>query len=289
MKQNKTVIIVIAFIIVATCSLFVFNYIVNKKNQTLVDQNNNNNIIEEIDQKECLKGVYIEEYQMCGEEIGQSVEDRSIYTFGVGGGKKVILFVGGIHTGTEKNTCELARKMLEHYNNTSINLPKDISLYFVPMLNPDGIANDTHPNAHGINLNRNWLTDDWKKDVYHPVSGTVVGGGGEEPFSEPEILSLHEYIQELNPDLVVVWHSKANTVEDNDTGIAHDVAAIYAEAAEYIHIDEWTYYETTGTFLTYAKENNIPAFNVELETREIEFERNLKGIEAMFDYFENKQ
>ena len=282
MKQNKTVIILTTFIVVAICSLFLVNYIIDKNNQRLEDQ-----VVPLVVENECLTGVYVKKYQMCGEEIGRSVEDRPIYSFKVGDGPIKLLFVGGLHTGKEQNTVDLAEAMLDYYASSTKSIPEVVSMYFVPTLNVDGVANNTHTNANNINLNRNWGTDNWKTDVYHPSSGIVEGGGGIAPYSEPETLSLYNHIQSLHPDLVVVWHSKAGTVEDSDVEAADEIGGLYATAAEYKQIDEWMAYEVTGDFVTDMGEEGVVAMEVELETREIEFERNLKGIEAVFDYFEN--
>ncbi len=285
MKQNKTVIIFITFIIFTICSLFVLNYIINKNNQEVEE----GVVLPEAEENECLTGVYVEEYEMCGKEIGRSVEDRPIHVFKIGEGPIKLLFVGGLHTGREQNTVDLAEAMLAYYASSTKFIPEEVSLYFVPALNVDGVANDTHTNANNINLNRNWGTDNWKADVYHPASGIVEGGGGIAPYSEPETLALYNYIQSLQPNLVVVWHSKAGTVEDSDVKAADELGGLYATAAGYKQIDEWTAYEVTGDFVTDMGEEGFVAMEVELETREIEFERNLKGIEAMFDYFKNDQ
>ena len=255
----------------------------------LQDQNNSETTDEELnllDNTSCVEGIYVEEFSMCGKEIGRSVEDRPIYVFGVGEGEVNMLFIGGLHTGTEENTYDLAKSVLQHYSSDTSLVPENISLHIIPVVNPDGLANDTHNNANEVDLNRNWQTENWQTDTYHPTYGTKEGAGGGEPLSEPETQALYNFITTLQPDMTFIWHSKAGTVEDNDINDAYEVAGIYAQATEYEHIEEWTYYVVTGDFLEAMKEINIAVVEVELETREQEFDRNMKGVEAVIGYFE---
>ncbi len=234
----------------------------------------------------CGGGEFVDEYDMCGEEIGQSVEDRPIYSFSVGEGENIVLVVGGIHTGAEYNSFDVVSKLLKHYEGVKEGVLENVQLVFVPVVNPDGIANNTRTNAHDVDLNRNWSTDDWKADTYHPDRGTSEGTGGDKPLSEPETIALNSLIADIDPSVVIMFYSQAGSVEDNDVGIAHSVAALYANVADYTHIDEWTYYEITGDLLASLREDGIPAFEVVLETRETEFDRNLKGLQEVLNYFE---
>ena len=238
------------------------------------------------DNSPCGEDVYVEEFSMCGKKIGRSVEERPIYVFKVGDGDIDILFVGGLHTGMEKNTYNLAKSVLKYYHDAPELVPENVSLHIIPVVNPDGLVNDTHNNANGVDLNRNWATEDWQTDTYHPTYGTKKGAGGEKPLSEPETKALYDFITTLQPEMTFIWHSQAGTVEDNDIGDADLLAGIYAQATDYEHIEEWTYYVVTGDFLPAMQEVGIAAAEVELASRELEFDRNIKGIEAVLKYFE---
>ncbi len=293
-------------IIVFVCVILVTSYIIfttYSSNPTIQEQQeeqndgvtviqedqNNLEVAEELNlpnDSPCDGGLYVEEFSICGKEIGRSIEDRPIYVFEVGDGDIDILFVGGLHTGLEKNTYDLAKNVLEYYNDNLNLVPENISLHIIPVVNPDGLANDTHNNANGVDLNRNWATEDWQTDTYHPTYGTKKGAGGESPMSEPETKALYDFITTLQPEMTFVWHSRASTVEDNDIGDADELAGIYAQAADYEHIEEWTYYVVTGDFLPAMQEVGIAAAEVELAGREQEFDRNIRGIEAVLEYFE---
>ena len=234
----------------------------------------------------CNDGVYVEEFLSCGKEIGLSIEGQPIYVFKVGEGSKKVLFVGGLHTGTEKNTFDLAKSVLKYYNDNPEFVPKNISLYIIPVLNPDGLVKNIHNNAKGVDLNRNWPTENWQSETYHPTYGVKKGAGGESPLSEPETESLYNFIINLHPDMVFVWHSQAGTVESNNIGIADELADIYAQSVGYKHIKEWTYYVVTGDFLTAMHDINVAAAEVEIASREQEFDKNIEGVKRVLDYFE---
>ncbi len=247
----------------------------------------------------CGDKTYVPEFLACGTEIGRSVKNRPIYVFEASSPSSSaisprasesqfslkLLFIGGLHTGTEKNTYSLASKVLQHFYGQPERVPENIVLYVIPKANPDGIANSTHNNARGVDLNRNWPSKDWRNDPFHPTYGYKKGAGGAAPLSETETKALDDFIATLNLDMIFVWHSQAGTVEDNDIGAADALAALYAKAARYQHIKEWPHYDATGTFLDAMREANIPAAEVELATRKTEFEKNIAGIKAVLDFF----
>lgn len=242
----------------------------------------------------CGDKIYALEFLSCGEEIGRSVENRPLYMFeisssslGWGREEKVekILFIGGLHTGTEKNTYNLASKVLQYFVGKPERVPANIALYIIPKANPDGIAKRSHNNARGVDLNRNWPTENWRSDAHHPSYGYRKGAGGKSPLSEPETNAIYNFIMREQPLITFTWHSQAGTVEDNDIGSADELAAVYAKAAGYTHIAKWPYYETTGTFLAAMRKVGIAAADVELASRSVGFEKNISGVKAVLDYF----
>lgn len=234
----------------------------------------------------CNEGTYVEEFLSCGKEIGFSVEGRPIYVFKIGEGSVDILFIGGLHTGTEKNTFDLTKSVLKYYGDNLEVLPKNISLYIIPVVNPDGLAKNIHNNAKGVDLNRNWPTENWQADTYHPTYGVKKGAGGERPLSELETESLYNFIKTLQPDVTFIWHSQAGTVQSNNVGLADELADIYAQAVEYKHIKEWTSYVVTGDFLTAMQDSGLAAVEIEIASREQEFDRNIKGVQKVLNFFE---
>jgi len=248
----------------------------------------------------CEDKTYVAEFLACGEEIGRSAENRPIYVFRIGsesGQNRInVLLIGGLHTGTEKNTYNLASKVLQYYYGKPERVPENTTLYIIPKINPDGIALGTHNNARNVDLNRNWPTDDWRSDPYHPTYGNHKGAGGSMPLSESETFALYSFITKLpisavggSGQLVIfTWHSQAGTVDGNEIGIANESAKIYAQAAGYKYIDRWSYYETTGTLLDAMRESGIAAVDVELSSRKTEFDKNIKGVNASLNFIGNE-
>ena len=233
----------------------------------------------------CEDKVYSLDFWTCATKIGESVMGRDINIFDVGNGPIRILFIGGLHTGRENNTRLLAGEILSYFLGKSQEVPDNITLYILPNANPDGVVANSHNNSNGVDLNRNWPTRDWRNDPYHPSYGRILGAGGTAPLSESETKSLNSFILEKKPAIVFTWHSRAGTVGGNNIGFADTLANIYAISSGYNYIDQWPYYEVTGSFTDAMRELTIPAVDIELSTyKNTEFKRNLKGVKAALKY-----
>ncbi|NJP06239.1 MAG: murein peptide amidase A [Chloroflexaceae bacterium] len=128
--------------------------------------------------------------------IGHSVQGRPIQAIRFGTGSRIVVITGAIHGGTETNTADLVNRLVARFETEDVRLPADLSLYLVPMINPDGVAHNTRYNANRVDLNRNWPTDDWQPDSVD-ASGVVPGGGGSAPLSEPESQALATWLLNL--------------------------------------------------------------------------------------------
>ena len=107
-----------------------------------------------------------------------------------------MLVVGAIH-GNETGGIAIARA-LEHL------APRDLDLWIVPDLNPDGVAAGTRQNAHGVDLNRNFP---WH---WRPLGG--VYDSGPRPLSEREARIAKALIVRLRPRLTVWFHQHLDLV-----------------------------------------------------------------------------
>jgi protein MpaA len=107
-----------------------------------------------------------------------------------------VLVVGCVH-GNETGGIAIA-DALEHL------APRDLDLWVVPDLNPDGVAADTRQNAHGVDLNRNFP---WR---WRPMSG--VYASGPRPLSEREARIAHALILHLHPHLTIWFHQHLDMV-----------------------------------------------------------------------------
>ena len=141
-----------------------------------------------------------------------------------------------------------------------------------------------------IDLNRNF---DCKWKSKSNWQNKVVNAGSM-AFSEPESVTLRDYISKYHPDAVIFWHSKANGVYASqcEHGILPktlDIMKAYTNASGYPAIKSFDAYETTGAADDWLASINIPAITVELKTHETtEFEQNFAGVKAIINYFENQ-
>ena len=124
-------------------------------------------------------------------QLGRSWEGRPIEAIEVGNPSGArVLVVGCVH-GDETAGIAIA-EALAHA------APRDLDLWIVPDLNPDGVAAGTRQNAHGVDLNRNFP---WR---WRPLGGDYASGP--RPLSEREARIAHDLILRLRPHLTVWFH-----------------------------------------------------------------------------------
>ena len=214
--------------------------------------------------------------------LGRSVEDRPINLVELGDGPRWVAVIGGIHQGNEANTTDLVNLLLDHFRDNPDQIPDGVGLAFIPDLNPDGAAAVTRANANGVDLNRNWDAN-WQPDSYGPF-GLVVGGGGTEPFSEPEARVLARYLVARPFLAAIFYHSQGGVVVPgygDDGGGSVELARVIAGAARYLYLTEWTAYPLSGQATDYLADEGIHAVDVELSNyTDPDFTRNLRGLSA---------
>lgn len=211
--------------------------------------------------------------------IGTSVQGRPISATRIGGGAHVVAVIGGVHTGAEVESVEIVERLRDRFVDNPSLIPAGVSMVFVPKANPDGYAAGTRVNARGVDLNRNWLTEDWEPYAFH---GPQIVNAGSGPLSEPETRALYDYLLDLEPAYAVSFHGYAGLIEGNDFDRTWDLTEAYARAANYVHLDEWTAYPITGQFIDSMEEAGLPAADVELQQHDPRsFERNLAGLLAV--------
>ena len=108
------------------------------------------------------------------------------------------------------------------------------------------------------------------------------------PLSEPETAALYRLIEAVRPEITLVWHSHASIVEANEAAGADVYGKVFAAAAGYHYIEEWSSYPITGQLIDALEQRlGLRAMDVELSrccviTGE-EFDRNLRAVLAMLD------
>ncbi|MEX2013601.1 MAG: M14 family zinc carboxypeptidase [Parcubacteria group bacterium] len=244
--------------------------------------------------------------------IGLSVEGREIESYTYGHGDRHILFVGGIHGGYEWNSVVLAYKFMDYLDINTAVIPESLTVTVIPSANPDGVYRVVGKegrftsadvsinketlasgrfNAREVDLNRNFDCQ-WK-----PTSmwRDRLVSAGFAPFSEPEARALRDFVLENRPDAVISWHSQSNAVyasecEDGILPETLNIMNVYSSASGYRAVKSFDSYEITGDADGWLASENIPAITVELRTHEtVEWEENLAGIKALFEYYKLKE
>jgi g-D-glutamyl-meso-diaminopimelate peptidase len=179
--------------------------------------------------------------------IGTTHFDRDIWAIKLGNGKKNVVLIGS-HHGREWLTSIMLMKMLESYAASydekslfgfkSHHILNDVSLWFVPMLNPDGVAVQQHDlqrfppkhqellvkmnggstnfdgwksNGLGIDLNRQYPAG-WESLNRDPAAPSNKFYKGVKPLEAKEVRSLTRFIKEINPSIAVAYHTAGREI-----------------------------------------------------------------------------
>lgn len=193
--------------------------------------------------------------------IGKSVMERDIICLKAGTGKRKIVLLGAYH-GLEYLTAAFLMKFLSDYTASAVTgskylehdapeLFKRVTLYIVPMVNPDGvdiavngldITNPYHralislagihsfnsvwqANARGVDLNHNHNAD-WSMVVERPSPSKF---GGEYPESEPETKAVVDLVRKIDCDMLLSFHSQGKEIYYDFKGSAPAGAKAKAE------------------------------------------------------------
>jgi hypothetical protein len=164
----------------------------------------------------------------------------------------------------------LVNALIDYYRQDLTKIPGDVAFYFIPSINPDGNASDSRYNANGVDLNRNWDTDDWKSNAAVPgYPRGKAGAGGPRPFSELETRALRDLLQQLQRQssklIVVILHTSVNRSQGevypgNDDALS--IASTYADETNYDIEYAWAEYTTSGEAVTWCGEQSILALDV---------------------------
>lgn len=133
-------------------------------------------------EKSLLEWVDLNRIKVDYEILGVSVNRRSIYGLRLGSGEKRILVWSQMHG----NESTMTRALFSALNrNQFVGVLKNISLYIIPVLNPDGLDQWTRNNANEVDLNRDAVDR-----------------------SQPESRLLLEYIERVQPHFCFNLHDQ---------------------------------------------------------------------------------
>lgn len=168
---------------------------------------------------------------------------------------KTTLVIGVMH-GEEPEGEELIYNLIFELNENT-DLATGNQILFIPCLNPDGRDRNTRGNANGVDLNRNFPTNNWElsseKNEYY---------SGLQPASEIETRFLINVIETYKPNFILTIHTPYKIV--NYDGPAQSIAEKISELNGY-PVQDYIGYPTPGSFGTYTGiERNIPVITLEL-------------------------
>ncbi|HKI55062.1 MAG TPA: M14 family zinc carboxypeptidase [Anaerolineales bacterium] len=226
--------------------------------------------------------------------IGLSHGGRPIEVYKFGEGNREYLIVAGIHGGYERNTIALANELIRYIDSHPEVVPDNVTLYIIRNMNPDGEARaegvDGRVNNRGVDLNRNFPTENWVADwnrdgcwIYRPTTGGSYGG------SEPETRTVMSFIASHNIQALISYHSAALGVFPGGVPWEPEsirLARILAKSTNYPYPPLDTGCEYTGTLADWAVENGVgAAVDMELANhRDTDFNKNLKALKAFLNF-----
>ena len=185
--------------------------------------------------------------------IGQSVLGKNLYYIRLGTGAKSVLY-NAAHHSLEWITAPVLMKFAENYAKAyALGLKLDgfnpadlwnsVSIYLVPMVNPDGVdlvidglqpgnpyydqlirwnngstdfSSNWEANIRGVDLNHNYNAA-WEASKQAEEAMGITGPGptrysGTYPESEPETRAMADLTRRLDPRLVMAYHSQGEVI-----------------------------------------------------------------------------
>lgn len=130
---------------------------------------------------------------------GTSLKGQTIMYQLLGQGEDTIFILSTIH-GDEPAGTALIHRLAEHLQNQP-NILQGRKVILLPVANPDGKVLHTRYNANGVDLNRNFPT---QNRINNETSGRTA-------LSEPETCAIEQIIQQYNPDRILSLHQVVGT------------------------------------------------------------------------------
>ncbi len=190
----------------------------------------------------------LEQDKVIVEEIGYSVMNKPLYALAVGRGEKEIFYSGGWHANEWhtskflalflKRLAQFDRKREKWFRYDVANILDEITLYVVPLVNPDGVdlvlqgVYEGHPyrdevlrmnkgverfehwssNIRGVDLNHQWPAG-WKREADEsPQQAWSRHYSGQAPLTEPEAIAIHQFTCRHAFEYVLAFHSQGQLI-----------------------------------------------------------------------------
>jgi len=148
--------------------------------------------------------------------VGRSVAGQPITCTIIGSGHDVVLIMATIH-GNEAAGTPLVHRLASHLT-AHPEVVEGRQILLMPVANPDGLDRNSRHNLRGVDLNRNFPSDNFDSSKRH----------GPRPLSEPESTAIYELIERYEPNRVVSIHQPVECVDYD--GPAESLAVVMARA-----------------------------------------------------------
>ncbi|TFG67794.1 MAG: LysM peptidoglycan-binding domain-containing protein [Anaerolineales bacterium] len=220
--------------------------------------------------------------------ITMSVQGRPLHAYRFGTGPSSRAIIGAIHGGYEWNTTTLISRTMSLLLENPQWVPSNVTLYVIPIMNPDGYAAGTDAvvarmNGNLVDLNRNWDYQ-WQMTATH---GTRPVKAGTAPFSEPETRGIRDFISQKKIEAVIFYHSALGVVfhgANSESSQTYPLTQMLSDATGYPIQESIPGQITTGDAIDYLSEVGVAGTEIELtshaEVNENEFQRNINGLKA---------
>ena len=179
-------------------------------------------------------------------------------------GKCRLLVMAGIH-GEEPETTFLLSRALRAFDDNFD------SVAFILCANPDGMTLGTRGNANGVDLNRNFDTQNFSREmvgsrsVLEAPRDTLLSPG-KNAASEPETQALVALIQKLSPSSILSMHAPIGCIDaPQQTALVEDLMGVFNLP--------WLPdigYKTPGSLGTWCGERRIECVTLELPRMSLE-------------------
>jgi len=167
-----------------------------------------------------------------------------------------ILIIGGIH-GDETTSVVVANHLIDDLTQNPAEAAGHI-VAILPNANPDGRIAGTRTNAHGVDLNRNFPSQNWSP------KHSVLAKPGKTAGSEPETQAVLQAIQMVAPSRIISIHSFVGRCLDNYDGPARDLAETMSRFNHY-PVAATIGYPTPGSLGSWAGvDRQVPTITLEL-------------------------
>lgn len=198
-------------------------------------------------------------------QYGTSLQGRPLIAYIFGASGPTTMYTGAIH-GNESSSSGLMQAWVDELEANPSRI-QGKRIVVIPTINPDGVAAGTRTNSRGVNLSRNFPTDNWISDI-NDTDGKHKGGGGKQPLSEPETAGLARITQQYRPKLLLSYHAIGSLVVGDAGGYSASYAARYASMVGYRNAtgSGGTFdYDITGSYEDWTFRNQgIPSMIIEL-------------------------